>query len=369
MRRGYLLLALAPLLALGGSPAELVVRVQEGPALPYGFYNAAAATDGEWIYVVGGQDNDDYEADLESAFRIHPESGEVQELPDLPYGVDAAGLACLDGFLYVAGGGTRGAIIANAARLDLTAEDPTWESIEHMYVPRRGHQLVVLDGALVAIGGNYYPGRRPLPIPQVCDLHEPDKGDNETFLDMCTPAYSESYDPVADEWAEFPEAELLIPRNTLGVAVADGYLVALGGTALGRDADAELGPAELGEVLSPGASGMAFTSEAPLPMSSGQATSLGGVAWFYSFPGGELPARLLGYVPAEDRWAAADLDITIHTTSFVGVGDRLWIVGGLDQATDQQVTRLWSLQAELQPAVGGGCGGHLDAERGWSGAP
>ena len=392
--RGSLLLL--PLLGATSTGGGLIGAVEEGPLTPVPLYHAAMVSDGEWVYIVGGQDDDRTEEGqfYSAAWQMKPDTNEWVSLPPYPFPIAGARAALLDRVLYVVGGAlpseglstwgegeaarsarsvahTWGStpyaanILATVRRLDLDALDAGWQEVAYLNYPRTDFGLAVVDGRLLAVGGNYYPADVSLDG-GTCDV-DPDTG----RIIHCLPLRAESYDPALDTWTL--DADVLVSRNQPGIAVLEDVAIVAGGFTFGTTESAVPGAADLAERYDVGT--FTFTPTPP-PEAVGRAEGAGlaGSTWFlsesFNLPGGTTtPTRLFGYDPARDRWVYADLDFARVLPGLVAVGDELWVIGGYTMAPDadgnlqprSMGTPLPMLRLSLQlgPTVEGGCGGSV----------
>lgn len=333
------------------------------------FNNAAVASDGERIYVVGGS-NDQVEGceKLDQALAIDPVTGRFDELEDFPYGIAGASAAVLGGYLYVSGGngfhgsctgysewwslsdqevlarwpestsGGSNGQLALLWRLDLDTPDPQWERRESMHVPRNDHALLAWGGELVALGGAYHPDGETVAEfnDQGCFPEGKDSWLAPGTLD-CSWKLVEFYDPSADRWRLGEEGDpgtrrLEVNRNQLVAAAPEDVLVVAGGGNAGGYFEAGRGPARFAERLGPDDEGFAWTAAPPEPIALGYGTDIEHVAWLYSEASLDLPPRLFGYDVRGDQWVVEGVprELDLHRPGVVGVGDTIWIVSGWD---------------------------------------
>src|SRR4029077_8652892 len=115
-------------------------------ALPVALEEAAAATAGGRLYVIGG-----FDAAGNSLQTVWIFDGSGWSAgPRLPLGLDHSSAAVLDDHLYVAGGHNFGRDSARFFRLD----GSSWTELAHMGHARGGHALVAAGARLYVMGGN-----------------------------------------------------------------------------------------------------------------------------------------------------------------------------------------------------------------------
>lgn len=162
------------------------------PSLPTPIEEAAAASAGGKLYVMGG-----FNASGASLDTIYVFDGTAwQSGPRLPLPLDHPSAAALDGSVYIAGGHSNGRDSARAFRLD----GDHWSELAAMHFARGGHALVAVQGKLYAIGGNS--AARNIPA-------------------------AEAYDPASNAWTVI--SSLPVPRNHVsGFVTGDSACVAGG---------------------------------------------------------------------------------------------------------------------------------------------
>jgi len=160
--------------------------------LPVALEEAAAATAGGKLYVIGG-----FDAVGNSLNTVWVFDGSVWSAgPRLPLGLDHSSAAVMDDHVYVAGGHSFSRDSYRFFRLD----GSSWIELPHMRYPRGGHALVAAAGRLYAIGGNTRLG----------DV-----------------AASEVYDPATGAWSDLPS--LPTPRNHVSGFVFGANVCVAGG--------------------------------------------------------------------------------------------------------------------------------------------
>jgi non-specific serine/threonine protein kinase len=163
-------------------------------SLPTPIEEAAAATAGGKLYVMGG-----FDPSGRSLATVYVFDGSTwQAGPGLPLPVDHPSAATLDGSVYLSGGHSFGRDSARLVRLDGAG----WTELASMHYARGGHALVAAQGRLYAIGGNTTGGN-------------------------VGPA--EVYDPAANAWTTL--AALPAPRNHVSGFVIESNVCVVGGRA------------------------------------------------------------------------------------------------------------------------------------------
>jgi len=269
-----------------------------GLALPRSEY-AAAALDGA-IYVAGG-----FGAEL-SFDRYDPAADAWERLADLPAPRHHLTLIALGDALYIAGGLNAE---ANSAEATFWRYDPAadrWDDLEPLPQGARGSLGGgVIDGRLYIAGGSAH------------DLSGPATNDLAV------------YDPAEDRW------DLLAPmptaREHLGVGVANGLLVAVGGRDGSHESPAML---EATELYDPTTDSWSAGDPMPTPR-AGLGVASDGESIFVL--GGErfsngAPVTLAAverYEPAHDRWSALpDLPVGRHGIAAAWLDGALYAIGG-----------------------------------------
>ena len=264
----------------GGKPQQFE------PALPIAIQEAAAASVGNLLYVVGG-----YDSSRNSSATVFVFDGTSWHRgPPLPIAVNHPGAAAIGGDVYVAGGFTPGG--ATNRVFVLTAGNANWRELAPMHQPRGALALISLGGRLYAIGGR----------------------DGSVQIGA-----TEAYDPTVATWSAL--TPMPSPRNHVGGYV-DGALACVAG---GRT------PATSAAVdcLDPATS--TWQRRATLPTSTSGAAA--GVINGVTIVAGGEPAdetHLVGVVQTlrQGVWAASAMLIPRHGAAFALYRGRLWACGG-----------------------------------------
>lgn len=171
----------------------------------------ACTGDGELIYCAGGI-GDDRTVSLADVLVYEPSADTWSLLTTLPTPRDHAQAALLDGVLWVIGGRTGGARERPTLAVegyDLASGE--WRSGAELPVPQSGGGLAVVEGRLIAFGGE---GPRP-------GLTGAAGARAQAFDE------THAYDPASDEWAALPSMPL--PVHGQAVATVDGRVHSIGG--------------------------------------------------------------------------------------------------------------------------------------------
>jgi N-acetylneuraminic acid mutarotase len=259
---------------------------------------AATVLDGA-IYVAGG-------FGTESSFdRFHPADNAWERIADLPEPRHHLALLALDGAIYLAGGLNAA---QNSAEANFWRYDPAsdrWESLEPLPQGARGSLGGgVIDGMLYVVGGSSH----DLSGPATADLA--------------------AWDPSSGTWEL--RAPMPTPREHLGVGVAGGMLVAVGGR---EGSHEEPGILEATERYDPATDRWDTGTPMPTPRaglgvaSDGDAIYVVGGERFLGTP--ETIGAVERYSPADDRWEQLpDLPIARHGVAAALVDGSLYAIGG-----------------------------------------
>jgi hypothetical protein len=173
------------------SPKPPPTQRAEAP-LPVALEEAAAASAGGDLYVIGG-----FDAAGNSLRTVWVFDGSAWHAgPRLPLGLDHTSAAVIGDRVYVAGGHSFGRDSARVFRLD----GSIWTELAPMHHARGGHTLVAAMGRLYAIGGN-------------------------TVAGNVGPA--EVFDPGTGAWSDF--SAFPAPRNHVAGFVFEHSVCAAGG--------------------------------------------------------------------------------------------------------------------------------------------
>jgi len=271
------------------------------PALPNAIQEAAAATDGDRLYVVGG-----YDVDRNSSSAVFVFDGSVwRRGPSLPIAVNHPGAAAIGGAVYVAGGFTADG--ATNRVFVLAAGATSWRELASMKRPRGALALVSISGRLYAIGGR------------------------DASTQVATP---EVYDPGADSWSDLPV--MPAARNHVG-----GYVTGvLGCVAGGRTPDSS---GAIDCLDTPTATWQHFAT-LPTATSGAAAGVVNGVTIVAGGePAGETRVVAVVQELRTATWTMLPMLVPRHGTAFAVYHGRLWACGGATAPGFHAVTTCTSI--------------------------
>ncbi|HTQ20305.1 Kelch repeat-containing protein, partial [Mycobacterium sp.] len=146
----------------GTSPAEVIpTEVFDGTSwhdaagIPVPGDHLAAASDGTYLYVVGGR-RIEVTSNTAAVQRFDPATDRWTQLPAAPGKVSDAGAAIVGGRLIVVGGESIGTVFNTVWAYDLTSS--TWTSLPDLAAPRHGLAVAAIGSTLYAIDGASQPG-------------------------------------------------------------------------------------------------------------------------------------------------------------------------------------------------------------------
>ena len=127
----------------------------DGADIPTPREHLAAASDGRYVYAVGGRDlsPDKNSAALE---RYDPAADSWQRLPDMPTARGGLGAAIVGGRLFAVGGETPTRVMGKVESYDIARKD--WSRAPSMRTPRHGIAVAAIGRSLYALGGATRPG-------------------------------------------------------------------------------------------------------------------------------------------------------------------------------------------------------------------
>jgi N-acetylneuraminic acid mutarotase len=173
----------------------------EAAPLPVGLHHLAMAAAGGKIYVTGGYDGANFDADVSATWAYDPTTDSWTRVADMPAPRAAHAMVNIDDMLYVVGG-------VGPEPTALWVYDPvtdTWDASRAPMPTAREHlAATTVDGQLYVIGGRWS-GRGNLSTLEV-------------------------YDPATDSWAQL--ADMPTPRGGLTAATLAGRIHVTGGEAL-----------------------------------------------------------------------------------------------------------------------------------------
>jgi hypothetical protein len=130
-------------------------RWSTGAGIPTPREHLAAASDGRFVYAVGGRA---LSADKNSAAleRYDPATDRWQRLPDMPTARGGLGAAIAGGRLFAVGGETPTRVLGAVESYSFA--DKTWSTAPSMRTPRHGIAVAAFERSLYALGGAARPG-------------------------------------------------------------------------------------------------------------------------------------------------------------------------------------------------------------------
>jgi non-specific serine/threonine protein kinase len=131
--------------------------------------HVAAASDGKYVYVVGGRKLT-VAANTAVVQRFDPNTGKWSQLPPVPGKVSDCGVAIVDGQLIVVGGESIGTVFNTVRAFDLATS--AWSSLPNLAAPRHGMAVTAIGNTLYAIDGASQPGHNAsTPTVQTLTFH------------------------------------------------------------------------------------------------------------------------------------------------------------------------------------------------------
>ena len=124
--------------------------------LPGAETHIAAATDGRYIYIAGGQTGPLLSQDLTAdVWRFDPKANQWQRFGQLPAIRAGAQMQFLDGKLHVIGGDDETRVVSQSTHYVLDLADPSagWTEAAPLPVPTDHHTSIVVNGDLCVLGG------------------------------------------------------------------------------------------------------------------------------------------------------------------------------------------------------------------------
>jgi non-specific serine/threonine protein kinase len=131
---------------------------QAGADIPVPGDHLAAASDGSYLYAVGGRKFKSSN-NTNAVQRYDPATNQWTTLAPLPKPLSGAGAAIINGQLLVAGGeNTTPNVVSTVQAYDLTAPTATWITLPSLTPARHGLAVAAIGNTLYAIGGSTRPG-------------------------------------------------------------------------------------------------------------------------------------------------------------------------------------------------------------------
>ena len=220
--------------------------------LPVPLANAAAAIQGDTIYVAGGSRSEaDGDVISDQFWRYDLDSNGWEQLFSLPVGLAGSAMVSMDDTIYLMGGWDGQWMHDEIWRLDLdeTGDEPrgTWEVVSRLESPRAFFGAAAVDEELYVVGG--YDGQQELSDTTRYNLAE---GTKQSLPPLATPrggislVYDElalyalgggwtypminheRFDPSTNVWSSFP-SPIQGEWRHLGAVSKDGRLSLFGG--------------------------------------------------------------------------------------------------------------------------------------------
>ncbi len=141
-----------------GDPGQLVrpTEVYDGtswhdaPAIPTPADHLAAASDGTWLYAVGGEKLTS-SLPLAAVQRFNPATNQWDQATPMPTAATNVGAAIVGGQLITLGGETLGSVFSTVRALNLTTK--TWSSLPNLLFARHGMGVAVIGNTVYVTNG------------------------------------------------------------------------------------------------------------------------------------------------------------------------------------------------------------------------
>lgn len=224
-----------------------------GPALLTARDHLGGASDGKYVYALGGRDLSQ-DRNLDAVERFDPAANKWDAIAPLPAPRGDVAAALIAGRIFVLGGETSTQVFATNEALDLRSL--TWGPAPAMLTPRHGLGVAAVGSSLYAFGGALRPGHtasattteglgfveggsagpvqwqkiREAPTPRQQAAASVDDGTLWVVGGLApdgATAKVEGYDPTIDTWKSGPD--LPVPLHDAMAATLKGELVVLGG--------------------------------------------------------------------------------------------------------------------------------------------
>jgi N-acetylneuraminic acid mutarotase len=141
----------------------------DSTAIPVPADHLAAASDGTYLYAVGG-DKLSPSNDVAAVQRFDPATGTWAQLPPMRTGASGAGAAVVDGQLITFGGENLGTVFSTVQELNLATK--TWASLPNLPKARHGMGVAVIGTTIYAVDGAAQTGHNASsPTVQALTLH------------------------------------------------------------------------------------------------------------------------------------------------------------------------------------------------------
>ena len=278
----------------------------------------AAASDGTYLYVVGGRKLE-VTANTAAVQRFDLNADRWTQLPVAPGKVSDCGVAIVGGRLIVVGGESAGTVFNTVRAFDLTAS--TWSTLPSLVSARHGLAVAAIGNTLYAIDGAAEPG------------HTASTNTVQTLTVPRGPAQP------AGGWRLGSNS--LVAVQQVGAAVLDGRIWVAGGLTDAENATAKT------EFYDPTVGTWSPGPDLPVPLHHAMMVSYHNTVWViggFERQGGEVSgtvsARVLYLNQAGTAWVDGP---ELHHARAAGaaavVGDKIVVVGGRTAAPSaEQVT-------------------------------
>jgi hypothetical protein len=148
-----------------GDPAKPVLPTEvyngtswhDAAAIPTPGDHLAAASDGTYLYVVGGEKLTS-SLPLAAVQRFNPATGQWTQPTPMPAAAANVGAAVVGGRLITLGGENLGSVFNTVRALNLTTR--AWSSLPNMPLARHGMGVAVIGNSLYAVNGAAHPGHK-----------------------------------------------------------------------------------------------------------------------------------------------------------------------------------------------------------------
>jgi N-acetylneuraminic acid mutarotase len=153
------------------TPTEVFdgTRWHDAAAIPIPGDHLAAASDGTYLYAVGGHHITET-SNTAAVQRFNPATGQWTPLTAMPSPASGLGAAFIGGQLITVGGGDQASVFSTVRAYNLTTK--TWSSLPSLAVARHGMGVVAIGNTLYAIDGAAQPGHTAsTPTVQILTFH------------------------------------------------------------------------------------------------------------------------------------------------------------------------------------------------------
>ena len=126
-----------------------------GTDLPTARTHVAAASDGSYVFVVGGRGNS-VNDNVPTVERYDPDARQWESMPDMPTARGGLGAVIVDGRLYAIGGEEPSAVLDKVEVFDLRGK--SWSSAAALKTARHSASVNAIGSSVFALGGGTAPG-------------------------------------------------------------------------------------------------------------------------------------------------------------------------------------------------------------------